>query len=217
MRLSFDDRDLAYYELRQDPAFPHLKAEDAAVCIDRSLAIGRDAAAPYAGQDPSELAMRLGARIVCRESSPEITGGAVRAEYDSGTHTITICRTSVAQVQVVLNDLCLQWSRITPSAINQSPATSHQSLTTALNLLIAHELFHHLEATQIGRVDRRFPMVAGRRMGPFTVGARHIGRCREIAAHSFAKELTGLPFLPNAMDRLVTWLNAQNPSIRPGR
>ena len=194
--LSLDDRTLAYHELRQDPAFPYLKHELYADYIDRSLAIGRAAAAAYSGHDPSELAKHLGVRIVYREAQLEIGGLSVHAEYDAGTRTITLCSHSMARMQAVLDDLQLR----------ESLTTNNQQPTTALALHIAHELFHHIEETLIGRTDEQLPVVTAGRVGNLKWGVRRVQRCREIAAHSFAKALTGLPFLPNALDWLARFV-----------
>lgn len=67
-------------------------------------------------------------------------------------------------------------------------------------VLIAHELFHHYEMTEIGRVGKRF---RARRLLlgfiPLTQSLLPVG---EVAASAFCKKLSGLPFEPAVLDKL---------------
>jgi len=182
---AFDDNSLALRELSLDRMFPRIRPEDYQLYIARSLEIGRTAAATYLGRPPRDIAELLKVRIVYFDA--ELQGAfAARSEYDSGTQTIALYRYSIAALQARLNEFGMQTDQ-----------------TAAADIHIAHELFHHLEATLLGRVDHRLPSVSVWTCGSFRLGRAPIRRCREIAAHKFAKDLLGLPFLPNALDLMM--------------
>lgn len=186
-RLAADDRIPAYLELEQDVVFPHLTPAQRLRYVDFALDAGRREAAPHRGTPVAELCRRWGARLVIRESENRIAGLTVRAEHDTRTGTITLYQPSIAQVCELLN-------RSLPE-----PWTGQQ----VIDLHTAHELFHHLESTRIKPVHEQLPPVVTFRLGRFWETKSRARRCREIAAHAFAKELLGLPFLPNAVDWLL--------------
>jgi len=182
-----DDRVAAYLELEQDMLFAHMSPDERLTFIDRSLAIGRQQAAPYIGEDVMALAPRLGATVAVIETDNRVAGVTLRAEHDARTHLITVYRKSIAEVHRLLEQV--------------QPGLWDEQQTLALH--VSHELFHHLEATRITPVHEQLPSVVTFRVGRFAVTRARARRCREIAAHAFAKELLGLPFLPNAVDWLV--------------
>jgi hypothetical protein len=190
----FSDHALALLELRLDPAFHRIAPDAYDVYVNGALSIGREAATEYAGCNPSDLAVRRAATIVYSDVRMEVAGQLVRSEYDSCTRMITVYLPSVAEVEERLKT---GLNRHLPTL-----ACHGRWLRPGLvaDIHIAHELFHHLEATAIGRTDERMPRVVTKRIGPFTIASVRVRRCREIAAHMFAKELLALPFYPNAID-----------------
>ena len=69
----------------------------------------------------------------------------------------------------------------------------------ALDVHLAHEFFHIWEYRERRSIAEELEPVVSMSF----LGLRrrvHINRCGEIAAHAFAKELLGLPFLPNFYD-----------------
>ena len=177
---SLHEYELAHQQLRRDAAYPYLSSAERVWYIERSLAIGRAVALQFVGRNPSSLAHDLGARIVFRDAPLRICGERVRSEYDTGTRIITICRTSVAQVQALLDSVATRGH----DDISSTRVSWQRARHSALDLHIAHELFHHLEATGLGRVDERLPRISTGRIGPFWIGKRRIAQCREIAAPS---------------------------------
>lgn len=167
---------LARKELRQDRLFPLLSAAQEEEYLALALEIGRDAAVPYVGQKIPALAARLGVRIEECAGDARIHGSATYAEYDAASRLIRIYRAGERLLAAHLAQ-CL-------------PAERAQE--TARSLLIAHELFHHLEATQLGPTHRRLPPVSVPICGPRWRVKRYLLRTREIAAHAFAYTLLGL-------------------------
>lgn len=167
--------------------FAHLSPQERCWYLDRALAIGREQAGPYRGRPVEPLAAELGATVVRTSRSNRIAGLTIRAEYDTETRTITLYEPSMLEVQAALaHTLPEPWS---PAVV----ADMH----------IAHELFHHLESVRIRPVHEQLPPVVTFRLGRFLTTRTRARRCREIAAHAFARELLGLPFLPNAVDYLI--------------
>ena len=188
LRLARDDRPLAHLELQQDVVYPHLSPGNRTHYIDRSLAIGREQAGEYRTPDSDlrKWALALGAKVEISDSPNFCAGIAMRSEYDAATRTITVYEPSIVEFGAALDALkCVPWPRERIVAVH-----------------IAHELFHHLEATRIVPVHLQLPAVVTGRIGPFPREMR-ARRCREIAAHAFARELLHLPFAPNAVDWLL--------------
>lgn len=186
-RLAADDRVPAWLELEQDPVFSHLSPGQRRWYVERALAIGLEQATPHRGRDAATLAMELGARVKVADGENRFAGMVTRAEHDAAEGVITLYSPSVQQVTGLL-------AQVLPE-----PWT----LLQVQGLHIAHELFHHLEVTRIGPVHEQLPPVVTFRLGRLWQTRTHARRCREIAAHAFAKELLGLPFLPNAVDWLI--------------
>lgn len=185
--LSADDRIPAYLELEQDPVFVHLSPVERVRYIEHALAIGREVAMPHRGRDLFQLKAELGARLQIKETDNRFAGVTIRAEHDTGTRIITLYAPSVRQVHGLL-------AQVLPEPWSEERVVA---------LHVAHELFHHLEATRIGPVHEQFPPVVTFRLGRLWVTRSRARRCREIAAHAFTKELLDLPFLPNAVDWLI--------------
>ncbi|MFZ5827362.1 MAG: hypothetical protein ACOY94_23935 [Bacillota bacterium] len=185
--LAADDRLPAYLELEQDVVFPHLTPARRAWYVEQALEIGRVQARPHRGRPLGLLAQELGARVVRTDRENRIAGMEIRAEHDAGTGSITIYEPSITQVHRLLAQVLPEpWDR-----------------ERVAELHIAHELFHHLESTRILPVHEELPPVVTFRLGRLWATRTRARRCREIAAHAFAKEVLGLPFLPNAVDWLM--------------
>lgn len=207
------DRALGLMELKQDLIFHKILRESYGNYIDGALRTGEEAArvvlpiamtgakakaaaekgarttcgGPLSHDGLCALAGRLEARVLLVEKPNVLAGVVTRAEYCSGQRTITIYRKSIAQVKACLDRAWpeLGWTEEGIAAIH-----------------LAHELFHHLEATWIGLTNEKFPKVLTFQLGPWKT-LTSVRRLREIAAHKFTKELLKLPFLPNLIDYLI--------------
>ncbi len=169
----FDSESLARRELRRDRLFAHLTQEQQEFFIASALAIGREQAARFAGEEPDALAAALGVRVVELAGENVVAGASVFAEYDGGTRCITLYRAGIAS-------LAAQFTPSLPTA---------EASRLARNLLLAHELFHHLEATCLPPGLLSVPLVEIPVCGGLWRVKRRVGRCREIAAHGFAGAL----------------------------
>lgn len=172
-----DDRVWAYLELRSDLTYPYMTPEKRQAYINSALTLGRSLARRYRGLSVHEVTTRLGVpvRYIDRESK-------IRASY--ANRTIFVNRWALNRITLHLQGVPLQ-----PGQANEAA--------------IAHELFHHLEAIRAIGIDTAFPLISTFPLGHFWVRKRRVQACREIAAHSFAKEVAQLPCLPNAFDWLI--------------
>lgn len=180
------DEAQALQELRLDPTFPRIDPADYPIYIRTSLRMGQEASRRFAGLAPAEAAALLGARIEKRDEPRVVAGRAVISEYDSGRRLITLWLPEIIALQRAFEQ-------------HRACCAPHLPLQQdhAEQAAIAHELFHHLEATGLGSVARALPSVPMVQIGMLRCGRRHVARCSEIAAHAFAKAMTGLPFLPS--------------------
>ena len=181
LQLTADKRIPAYLDLSQDLAFSALTPQQARWYVDEALRIGREAAAQCAERDPHSLAKSLGVAVTLSTRDLRVGPSAIRAEYDAQTRAVTLYIPAIERV-----NQCLK-------GIGEG----------ATNVLLAHELFHHLEATRFSPVDQQLPPVERRFLGGLWRAHRRVRRCRELAAHAFASCLVGLPFYAGAVDWLV--------------
>lgn len=167
---------LAQQELRRDRLFPLLTPEQQDYYLVAALAIGANAATPYHGESIPSLARKMAVKVEDCNGENVFMGSEIYAEYDAGDRRIRLHRTGAAR-------LAARLARTLPGVVAQEQAR---------DLLIAHELFHHLEATCLGPVHRSLPPISVPFAGRLWRVRRYVLRTREIAAHSFAHTLLGL-------------------------
>lgn len=171
----------AYLELRGDLTFAHQTPAQRRAYVEGALQVGEVAAQPFLGQPPLAVAEQLGVRVELGTAE----GGSVRAAYGAGL--IELNQPSLAALAAQLEGLLAE------------PPTVAQLTELAL----AHELFHHLEVTQLGRVDHQLPPVITLRLGRLWARRTPVRACREIAAHRFAQVLLNWPYFPGLLDWLL--------------
>lgn len=184
---STSDSELAAAELRQDFLYERLTPEQRQLVVEEALAIGEEAARNYrprADEGMSAFAERLGCRVRFADDRNVVSNFLIRTEYRPRAAEILVYRGSVRQMLSVLRD---------------SVPGRCWSTEVAEDIHVAHEVFHHLEATELGLVNDRLPKVVTFRWGPL-VRRTSVRRAREISAHKYAKDILRLPFLPNLLD-----------------
>ncbi|MGB8397405.1 hypothetical protein [Bradyrhizobium sp.] len=174
--------------LEADPHGWRLDRSERLAAVADALGDGAAAAgnlrAQFPGLTPREIAHALGLPIHSTDDDP-LVGSLWRfAEYQPRPSRILLYSRGLAPLDRMLVD---------PLAARLlGPATLQDAF-------IAHELFHHMEAT------RSTPPIA-RRYRPtlFRVGGWHwrtgIAALSEIAAGAFAQSLLGLPCYPRVLD-----------------
>lgn len=194
------DEALAMFELSNDLLFGKIPENRYAYYVESSLHLGREAAKKVidgnAEKNIFQLYEKAGIAITYQEESGKNYGVSFRAQSEygkDGSANVMIYRQSISDL-VMDGGSC---------ELNEEKA---------LEVHLAHEYFHYLEYHSEEIKDKEtmvfyncgfisdylepveLSRIFGRRR---TAG---ILRCSEIAAHAFAKELTGLTVLPNYYD-----------------
>lgn len=171
---------LAFLELARDKTFTRLPEEEKNKLIKEVIAIGDEAASwvasEYGTNDPRKIAVKMGLRIFGEEKKD-----LKRSEYRREKKEIAISRKFHEKL---LREV-------------QSKELSDR----LLKLVVAHELFHHIEVDRIGEVYKRFKFTAWK-FGPF-VREKMIKALSDVAAQAFTQTLLDLEITPQVFDYLV--------------
>lgn len=171
---------LACLELAKDKIFRRLPEEERNRLVQEVLAIGDETAErilnEYGTNDPRKIAVRMGIKIFGEEK-----GSLKRSEYRKEKKEIVISR----EFHEKLLD----------------EVHSKELSDRLLKMVVAHELFHHLEVEQVGEVYARYKFKAWK-LGPF-IREKYIKGLSEVAAQAFTHTLLGLELSPQVFDYLL--------------
>jgi hypothetical protein len=171
---------LAYLELARDKVFQKLSEDEKVRLIKEVQAIGDEAAdwvaQEYGGNDPRKIAVKMGLRVFGEDRD---AGGT--SEYRREKKEIVISRK--------FHEKLLR------------EVQSAELLERLLKLVVAQQLFHHLEAERIGEVYKRFKFKVFQ-LGPF-VREKAIKGLSDVAAQAFTQTLLKLDVSPQVFDYLV--------------
>lgn len=179
------DFSLAMAELSADMVFGKIPKERYSYYIENSLKVGREAAKKCPGKSVAELYEDFNAEILREKEAPRVGGIELRAQ--------TVTEKGITKVHIYEDSI--------RNLVENSAWEGEKSLDfeTALYTHLYHELFHVLEEKNNAYVSDLLESVVTWKLFSFS-GKSHVLRCSEIAAHSFAKEMLGLPWLPNFYD-----------------
>lgn len=171
-------------ELSNDLLFNKIKSEKYLYYIDGSLSAGASAAQLYKGQNIHDLYKSNGIEIEYSDEKNIFSGVEFRAQVtmDKNKKSVKLYRKSI-------NELA-RMSTLDNESI---------SLSRAIDIHLCHEFYHYLEFCEGKSTTEKLDTVVTMKIGPFERKA-HVNRCSEIAAHSFAKEMLQLDYLPNVYD-----------------
>lgn len=171
---------LASLKLAGDKVFKKLPDKERLVLIEEVLSIGDEAAKKiiqeYKINDPRKIAVKLGLRVL-----GETRGALKRSEYRAKKKEIAISKRFHEKLLAEIR--------------------SRELAERLLKLVVAHELFHHLEETQLGSIDRRYKFTVWQ-LGPFKI-TRQIKGLSDVAAQAFTYTLLGLDLSPPLFDYLL--------------
>ncbi|MDD5568731.1 MAG: hypothetical protein PHY88_05955 [Candidatus Omnitrophica bacterium] len=171
---------LAYLELARDRVFQQLSEDEKIKLIKEVQAIGDEAASwvasEYGTDDPRKIAVKMGLRVFGEDKNTKDS-----SEYRREKKEIVISRQFHEKL---LREV-------------QSAELSER----LLKLIVAQQLFHHLEAERIGEIYKRFKFKAWR-LGPY-VREKMIKGLSNVAAQAFTQSLLGLDVSPQVFDYLV--------------
>jgi len=171
---------LAYMELARDKYFESLSEDHKLKLIKEVISIGDEVAGwvviEYGSNDPRKIAAKLGVKVF-----GEDRGRSKGSEYRKERKEIIIYRDFHEKL---LREV-------------KSPELSEH----LLKVMVAHELFHHLEMSQVGEVYKRYKF-EGWRLGPYVKDV-YIKGLSEVAARAFTHSLLDLEISPQVFDYLT--------------
>jgi len=171
---------LAYLELAGDKSFQKLSETEKVKLIKEVQAIGDEAAGwaakEYGTDDPRKIAVKMGLRVFGEDKQG---GGA--SEYRREKKEIVVSRR--------FHEKLLR-------EVQSKELSEH-----LLKLVVAQQLFHHLEAERIGEVYKRFKFKAWQ-LGPYVM-EKTIKGLSDVAAQAFTQTLLGLEVSPQVFDYLL--------------
>lgn len=179
-----NDQVLALCELSNDLLFHKIPRERLTYYADASLEAGRTAAKGFLGQDVRELYRQNGIEIRYAGSGKQGYGVILRGQSVMGEEQ---CSVDVYQ------------DSIRELAAHSVWEGRSLTLEQALDAHLAHEFFHIWEYREHRSIAEELEPVVSISFLGFKRRVR-INRCGEVAAHAFARQLLGLPFLPNFYD-----------------
>ncbi|HVN66731.1 MAG TPA: hypothetical protein VMT55_00035, partial [Candidatus Sulfotelmatobacter sp.] len=147
------------------------------------IAIGDETArwakTEYGTDDPRKIAVKMGLKVFGEQKS-----SLKRSEYRREKKEIAISR------------------RFHEKLLEQ--VESRELSDRLLKLVVAHELFHHLEAERVGEVYKRYSFKRWQ-IGPIKL-EKQIKGLSEVAAQAFTQALLGLEVTAEVFDCLVSCL-----------
>lgn len=182
---------LAYLEASKDKNFLRLPENEQTRLISESITIGEDAASwaslEFGMDDPRDIAEKMGLKVLGEEKG--ITGKIIKySEYRPQDRQIIVFRDALEKMI----------REVKEENLNKK----------LLRYLVAHELFHHLEAEKFGQVYKKFKLLLWK-FGPFSKEI-YIKRLSEVAAQAFAQKLLKLEMSSGVFDYLVNVLFTSN-------
>lgn len=203
------DKIMGMFELSNDLLYQKIPQERRWYYIEESLQIGREAAQRLMKESDFEgihdLYQTAQIEIEYLEESGKTYGVAFRAqsEFDrEGNAKVLIYKGSIRELSEHSN--CMPEELV--------PEVSGITMEKALEIHLAHEFFHYLEYHSseikdektmkyhsLGVVSEYLDSIESMRIFGWKRNSK-ILRCSEIAAHAFAKTMTGIEVLPNYYD-----------------
>jgi hypothetical protein len=174
---------LAYLELAKDKLFRKIPEAEKMKLIEAVLAVGDEAARravkEYGTSDPRKIAEKMGVRVL-GEGKPSL----LRSEYRREKKEIAVSR------------------RFHEKLLRE--VESKELSENLLKFIVAHELFHHIEADRLGVVYRRYRFRVWK-IGPFS-REKYIEGLSDVAAQAFTQTLLGLDISPTVFDYITYML-----------
>jgi hypothetical protein len=184
----YSDEHFAAFLLNSDPLSGKLTATEQREIITGALHCGvevaRELGGRFAAVSPTELACRLGVKIVAGDLR---SARLVLSTYDPHTTTVTLNKALIEKVEQ-----CQCSQTLLPRNFNLTEIT------------VAHELFHHVESGNKGIFSRQFKVTLWR-FGPLLFPST-VSAAGEIAATVCAKTLCGLCFNPVLLEAVALYM-----------
>jgi len=187
--------------LESDPHAWRLDRDAQLAAVADALADGMKTACGvrerFPNLSPGEIARRLGVPVETTDDDPKVGSLWRFAEYRPRSPRILLYTSGIALLD---------------SALTGTMATRLLGQASLQDVFIAHELYHHAEATRPDPpISRRYQPTL------FRIGAWHwrtgIAALSEIAAGAFAQSLADMPCHPKILDLVLLNEIAPRPAI----
>ena len=167
----FPSKEVAFDELKADPMYQKLlrSGVDTDAAVERAWATGVEAAEQFFRETGGEtdfpaIAARMGLPIQRSDADNVIAGRRYFSEYLSNRKEMILYMGSIRK-----------WAD-----------SNEMTVDEATNLILSHELFHHLENTRIGFTSKQVSVPMLEIFG-FKLGTTGVRALSEIGAHAFAR------------------------------
>ena len=193
--------------LRRDPVGSELPDSARAELVRAALcdgeAVGTALRAAYPGLAPDRIAAVLGIRVSETDEDPWAGPFLRHADYRAKPPEIRVFRSAVAALEAQI-DFSLRGADVRGNRAGRALADFAASLwgKPLASVFVAHELYHHMEATRVDPPLQRRHAVTRLRVGLWHWNAS-IHALSEIAAGSCAQALLALAHHPALLDKLV--------------
>lgn len=188
--IQIDDYVWGQYAFSRDPIRRKISNDRKEELIKKAISCGHEEAmkikAAYGKQAISEYCKNAGIQVILKESEGS-DGYIVFAQYNS-PNKITVYQKNIEHVNAWIKDNHL---------------LSLLERIDVKQLLIAHEMFHHLEYTQADIITQSEKIELWR-FGPFKHESKMIA-VSEIAAMSFARTLMNISYNPYVFDVVMLY------------
>jgi hypothetical protein len=181
---------LGLLQLREDPQYPRVPADERIALVEAALEDGRSLAGRTRdlwGQDAAAIAVRCDVPVIRSEDDAGFGSVIVYAHYAARPPSITLYLPAILQLDRLI---AKRGTRVC------------RSIGSTMPIFLAHELYHHFDCLRGSvRLSRRYAVKI------FSIGPWHwtsgLSSLAEIAAGAFAQQLLGLPFHPKLLDLLM--------------
>ncbi len=190
--VSIDLIDWYHYVFSREPLNGKFNDEQRRHWMEEATACGQEYArrmiAEYDSSDPEKLARGMGMKV-SYPTFPEKTDRVLFAEYR------------------VPDTICIYMDAVKKAKKYLAKPEIRAVLTEKLDvsrLLLAHELFHHVEEKYKKEIYTKTEKIRLWSVGPLHNDSTIIA-LSEIAAMAFAREITGIPYSPYVMDVFLVY------------
>ncbi|MFA6431403.1 MAG: hypothetical protein WCV91_03365 [Candidatus Margulisiibacteriota bacterium] len=171
---------LAFLALAKEKVFLKLSEEEKINLVNDVILEGEDVASwalsEYKTNDPRKIASSMGLRIFGEEKKE-----LKKSEYRPEKKEIAISR------------------RFHEKILQKFPLSNLSE--HVLKIIVAHELFHHIEIDRVGKIYKKHPITVFK-LGPIAI-KKQIRGLSEVAAQAFTHKLLSLKLSPEVFDYLL--------------
>lgn len=179
-----NDINLSLLDLMEDNLFHKIPKNKVSYYINEAIKIGKDEAIKYKNKDLNQVLKENNVEVIIKPQRPNSKYVDIRAEinFTNKKREITLYQNSIDELYNSLKDVNMNVTK-----------------QKVINIHLAHEFYHYLEFKDKKFTNEKLDKIENFKIGPFRLKST-IVKTKEIAAHSFCKELLGLTIHPKTLD-----------------